>query len=165
MNLTDDPSSYLDAAVVNLFYWNNVIHDLFYHYGFDEKSGNFQENNFNRGGLENDAVIANAQGNLRIYIISTCCYIQGKYLTFIDGSGYNNANFATPPDGRKGRMRMYVWTQTKPRRDGDLESGIIIHEYAHGISTRLTGGPANSNCLGWGEAGGMGVSLSIFLSC
>jgi len=29
-------------------------------------------------------------------------------------------------------------------------------EYAHGISTRLTGGPANSGCLGWGEAGGMG---------
>jgi extracellular elastinolytic metalloproteinase len=52
-------------------------------------------------------------------------------------------------------MRMYVWTQSKPRRDGDLESGIVIHEYAHGISTRLTGGPANSGCLGFGESGGM----------
>ena len=31
-----------------------------------------------------------------------------------------------------------------------------MHEYAHGISIRLTGGPANSGCLGWGEAGGMG---------
>ena len=53
-------------------------------------------------------------------------------------------------------MRMYVWTQTKPGHDGDLESGIIIHEYGHGISTRLTGGPTNSGCLGFGESGGMG---------
>ncbi|KAI8812358.1 Fungalysin metallopeptidase-domain-containing protein [Cladochytrium replicatum] len=134
INLKKQPSSYLDAAVTNLFYWNNVIHDLFYRYGFDEESGNFQENNFGRGGIEGDAVIANAQ----------------------DGSGTNNANFATPPDGMRGRMRMYVWDNTDPYRDGDLEAGIIIHEYAHGISTRLTGGPANSGCLGWGESGGMG---------
>lgn len=53
-------------------------------------------------------------------------------------------------------MRMYVWDIESPARDGDLEAGIIIHEYAHGISTRLTGGPANSGCLGFGESGGMG---------
>ena len=46
---------------------------------------------------------------------------------------------------------MYWWTQQLPFRDGSLESGIVIHEYGHGISTRLTGGPANSGCLGWGE--------------
>lgn len=43
-----------------------------------------------------------------------------------------------------------------PYRDGDLEAGIVIHELSHGLSTRLTGGPANSGCLGWGESGGMG---------
>ncbi|KAG0276017.1 Fungalysin/Thermolysin Extracellular metalloproteinase 5 [Linnemannia exigua] len=120
----------------------NNVHDVFHHYGFDEESGNFQENNFGKGGLGNDAVIANAQ----------------------DGSGYNNANFATPPDGQRGQMRMYVWDITDPMRDGDLESGIIIHEYAHGISTRLTGGPANSGCLGWGEAGGMGEGWGDFFA-
>ena len=73
-------------------------------YGFDEKAGSFQEYNFKRGGNEGDAVIANAQ----------------------DGSGYNNANFATPPDGQKPRMRMYVWNVVDPNRDGDLESGIIV---------------------------------------
>ena len=26
-------------------------------------------------------------------------------------------------------------------RDGDIENGIIIHEYGHGVSNRLTGGP------------------------
>ncbi|KAI1320034.1 Fungalysin/Thermolysin Extracellular metalloproteinase 5 [Mortierella claussenii] len=142
LDLEKDPKSYVDAAVVNLFYWNNQVHDVFHHYGFDEESGNFQENNFERGGLGNDAVIANAQ----------------------DGSGYNNANFATPPDGQHGKMRMYVWDVTEINRDGDLESGIIIHEYAHGISTRLTGGPANSGCLGWGEAGGMGEGWGDFFA-
>jgi extracellular elastinolytic metalloproteinase len=51
-----------------------------------------------------------------------------------------------------------------PHRDGDLESGIIVHEYSHGISTRLTGGPANSGCLGWGEAGGMGEGWGDFFA-
>lgn len=142
LDLTEQPKESIDAAITNLFYWNNVIHDLFYRYGFDEKAGNFQENNLERGGKEGDAVIANAQ----------------------DGSGFNNANFATPPDGQRGKMRMYVWNVVTPYRDGDLESGIIIHEYAHGISTRLTGGPANSNCLGWGEAGGMGEGWGDFFA-
>ncbi|KAF9434794.1 Fungalysin/Thermolysin Extracellular metalloproteinase 5 [Entomortierella beljakovae] len=142
LNLEKDPVTYVDAAVTNLFYWNNQVHDVFYHYGFTEPAGNFQENNFGKGGLDGDAVIANAQ----------------------DGSGYNNANFATPPDGQKGQMRMYVWDITEVARDGDLESGIIIHEYAHGISTRLTGGPANSGCLPWGEAGGMGEGWGDFFA-
>jgi extracellular elastinolytic metalloproteinase len=73
VDLTAEPKSYLDAAITNLFYWNNIMHDLFYKYGFNEESGNFQENNLGRGGKGNDAVIANAQ----------------------DGAGYNNANFAT----------------------------------------------------------------------
>ena len=62
----------------------------------------------------------------------------------------------TPPDGQNGRMRMYLWNTATPFRDGDLEAGIVIHELSHGLSTRMTGGPANSGCLGWGESGGMG---------
>lgn len=134
IDFTEEPREYIDAATTNLFYWNNIIHDIFYEYGFDEVSGNFQENNFGNGGLGGDAVQANAQ----------------------DGGGYNNANFATPPDGQRPRMRMYVWNQVTPNLDGDLDNGIIIHEYAHGISNRLVGGPANSNCMGSGQPGGMG---------
>ncbi|PVU87900.1 hypothetical protein BB559_005833 [Furculomyces boomerangus] len=142
LDLTAEPKTYVNAAVTNLFYLNNMMHDVFYKYGFDEVSGNFQDDNFGRGGLGGDSVIANAQ----------------------DGSGYNNANFATPPDGRQPRMRMYVWNTFKPMRDGDLDAGIVIHEYSHGISIRLTGGPHNSNCLGWGEAGGMGEGWGDFFA-
>ncbi|KAK4701068.1 extracellular elastinolytic metalloproteinase, partial [Phenoliferia sp. Uapishka_3] len=137
-----DPATYINASVTELFYTNNEIHDLFYRYGFDEVSGNFQDYNFGRGGLGDDAVQANAQ----------------------DGSGMNNANFATPPDGSRPRMRMYSWSGSQPYRDGDFEAGIVIHEGAHGISTRLTGGPANSGCLGWGEAGGMGEGWGDFFA-
>ncbi|KAJ1536348.1 Fungalysin/Thermolysin Extracellular metalloproteinase 5 [Nowakowskiella sp. JEL0078] len=142
VDLTLEPRTYEAAAVTNLFYWCNSIHDLFYVYGFDESAGNFQVENFERGGRSSDPVVAHAQ----------------------DGSGYNNANFATPPDGSSGRMRMYRWTQTSPMRDGDLEGGIIMHEYAHGITTRLTGGPADSSCLGWGESGGMGEGWGDFFA-
>ena len=128
------PEKYIAAAVVQLFVTINEYHDLLYAYGFDETSGNFQEHNFGRGGEDGDGVIAFAQ----------------------DGAGTDNADFMTPPDGQRGRMRMYVWDQSTPFRDGDFEAGIVIHEYSHGLSTRLTGGPANSGCLGWGEAGGMG---------
>jgi len=83
-----DPPSYRPAAVTNLFYWNNLIHDLTYQYGFDEASGNFQVDNFGNGGLGGDDVRAEAQ----------------------DGSGTNNANFFTPTDGSRPRMQMFVWS-------------------------------------------------------
>jgi extracellular elastinolytic metalloproteinase len=134
--------SYINATVTQLFYTTNMIHDLYYRYGFTEIAGNFQQYNFGRGGRDGDAVITNAQ----------------------DGSGFNNANFMTPPDGSNGRMRMYLWNTANPYRDGDLEAGIVIHEYSHGLSTRLTGGPLNSGCLGWGESGGMGEGWGDFLA-
>ncbi|KAH6901491.1 extracellular elastinolytic metallo proteinase [Coprinopsis sp. MPI-PUGE-AT-0042] len=138
----EEAKKYINTTVSQLFYTTNMVHDLYYRYGFDEEAGNFQQYNFGRGGRENDGVIANAQ----------------------DGSGYNNANFMTPPDGQNGRMRMYLWNTALPFRDGDLEAGIVIHELTHGLSTRLTGGPLNSGCLGWGESGGMGEGWGDFLA-
>lgn len=142
INLTAAPSTYVPAAVTNLFYWNNIIHDVHYQYGFDERSGNFQVNNYGRGGLGNDDVRAEAQ----------------------DGGGRNNANFLTPPDGQRPRMQMYIWNTVTPNRDGDLDAGIIVHEYGHGISNRLVGGPSNVSCLGNRQQPGEGISdfLSLF---
>ena len=122
--------------ITNLFYWNNILHDLAYNYGFTEVAGNFQANNQGRGGLGNDYVQAEAQ----------------------DGSGTNNANFGTPVDGSRPRMQMFLWTQTNPGRDGDVDNGIILHEYTHGISNRLTGGPSVTNCLNNSEQMGEGWS-------
>jgi extracellular elastinolytic metalloproteinase len=142
LDLTQSPSAYRSAAVTNLYYWNNIIHDIHYHYGFTEAAGNFQVNNYGRGGFDNDPVQADAQ----------------------DGSGTNNANFATPPDGSSGRMQMYLWNQTSPGRDGDLDATIMVHEYGHGVSNRLTGGPANANALDAIQSGGMGEGWSDFFA-
>jgi hypothetical protein len=49
-------------------------------------------------------------------------------------------------------------------RDSSLDNGIVVHEYAHGLSNRLTGGPANVNCLDPAESGGMGEGWSDFLA-
>ncbi|KAJ2858619.1 hypothetical protein GGI22_003283 [Coemansia erecta] len=138
LDLTKDPASYADAAITQLFYTVNTMHDLAYLYGFDEAAGNFQDVNYSGQGVGGDYVVAFAQ----------------------DGGGTNNANFATPPDGQNGVMRMYTWTQMSPARDGDLEQDIVAHEFTHGISNRLTGGPSNADCLNSGEPGGMGEGWS-----
>ncbi|KAJ3028322.1 UNVERIFIED_CONTAM: ammonium transporter [Siphonaria sp. JEL0065] len=127
-----------DAATTSMFYVTNAVHDIFYNYGFTEAAGSFQIDNFGKGGKGNDPVIATSQ----------------------DGAGKNNANFATPPDGYPGKMRMYTFTTATPDRDGALENDIVIHELGHGLSNRLTGGPANSNCLATTMAGGLGEGWS-----
>ena len=279
IDMTASPSEYSNsrAGIDNLFYWNNIMHDISYQYGFDEAAGNFQADNLGRGGLGGDYVNAFA----------------------LDGSGVNNANFYSPPDGENGRMRMFQFNEgqllrfhinspaaiagdytavegnlsyksrlvdkgpfnadvvpvvdgsgsvlgcsmltnaaalagkialvdrgggcnfiakvkyaqnagavavimmnnldgpafimggidttitipalmvsdttgnklfanlsglnasmsaTGQYRDGSLDNGIISHEYTHGISTRLTGGPANSDCLANAEQMGEGWS-------
>jgi PKD repeat protein len=286
LDLTQSPQANRDAIITNLFYMNNVIHDILYRHGFTEETGNFQANNYGKGGVGDDYVLAEAQ----------------------DGGGTNNANFATPDDGSSGRMQMYLWPSSAPAllnlsspadiagnynaveaafgpdltvpvsadlvlyqddtapatnacepainafdiadkivvidrgtcsfivkvqaaeaagaaaaiivnnsgtdpftmtgngavsipsvmisqadgntikaklaagekvsgtlskagnaapdRDGSLDNGIIIHEYGHGVSNRLTGGPSNSGCLFNDEQGGEGWSdwLALLLT-
>ena len=81
------------GAVTQLFYLTNWYHDRLFHLGFDEAAGNFQTVNFSGLGAGGDAVRADAQ----------------------DGSGTNNANFSTPPDGMPGRMQMYRFTGSRGR--------------------------------------------------
>ncbi len=85
-------STYINAAITNLFYQNNIMHDLWYQYGFNEANRNFQIANYGRGGVGNDAVNAEAQDASQ----STT-------------PAFNNANFSTPTDGSKPRMQMYLW--------------------------------------------------------
>ncbi|MBF9144043.1 M36 family metallopeptidase [Hymenobacter properus] len=50
-------------------------------------------------------------------------------------------------------------TTAPPDRNGGFDNGIIAHEYAHGITTRLTGGPAGATaCLDNEEQMGEGWS-------
>ncbi|MBP1166747.1 hypothetical protein JOE44_003631 [Chryseobacterium sp. PvR013] len=99
----DNPITYKDAAITNLFYMNNKMHDIFYKFGFTEAARNFQTNNFGKGGIQGDAVRAEA----------------------FDGSGLNNANFAAGYEAvisgttylSVPRMQMYLWDRTQPAND------------------------------------------------
>ncbi len=137
LDLTQQPSTYRDAVVTQLFYWCNWMHDKLYGLGFNEASGNFQNNNFGRGGAGNDAVQAEAQ----------------------DGAGTDNANFSVPSDGSPGRMQMYIFSGPTPNRDGDLDATVILHEYTHGLSNRLVGGGGGISAL---ATSGMGEGWSDF---
>ena len=59
---------------------------------------------------------------------------------------------------------MYLWTFNKPQRDGSLDASVPIHEYTHGISNRLTGGPSAASCLRATESGGLGEGWSDTLA-
>jgi hypothetical protein len=107
------------AAIVNLFYMNNMMHDIFYGFGFNEENGNFQQVNIfagdpagNRGGIAQDGILAQAQ----------------------DGGGTNNANFLTLADGVNGQMQMYLWTAAIP---ADI---VYINQNTYDTNYNVTGG-------------------------
>ena len=88
IDFTQHAQNYREAVVTNLFYGNNTFHDIMHGFGFDEPSGNFQANNYGRGGGGGDYVRAEAA----------------------DGNGVNNANFSTPAaDSGTPRMQMFLW--------------------------------------------------------
>ncbi|WP_420458963.1 M36 family metallopeptidase [Neolewinella sp.] len=112
------PVDIVEASLTQLFYTNNMLHDWLYRHGFDEASGNYQQNNYGRGGRGRDPVRAETH----------------------DSSGTNNANFSTRGDGSSGRMQMYLWgtssllTVLAPddlagnRRTGSAEFGARVGE-------------------------------------
>ena len=94
-DLTKDPGvspDQIKAAVTQLFYNVNWMHDYWYDSGFDEKSKVAQASDYGRtGGVEGDPLHAEAQ----------------------DGADFNqsdNANMSTPSDGTSPTMQMYVWS-------------------------------------------------------
>ena len=135
---TVDPRTQQAAVVTNLFYYNNIMHDFSYNLGFTETARNFQVNNFGRGGTGNDSVRAEAQ----------------------DGSGTNNANFATPPDGSRPRMQQFLFVNPTPDRDSSIDGDVVFHEYGHGISNRLIGN--GSGGLSGTQSGAMGEGWSDY---
>jgi extracellular elastinolytic metalloproteinase len=132
-----DPKN-LQNSLVGMFFHVNWLHDRWYEAGFDEASGNAQKNNFGRGGLGGDPILA--EGN--------------------DFSGTDNANMATPADGTSPRMQMYEFLgpEPLPSRTSNHEALITFHEMGHYITNRMIG---NANGLtnrqgramgeGWGD--------------
>lgn len=122
------PLAFPDAAVTNLFYWMNRAHDLHYQYGFDEASGNFQANNFGRGGVGGDPIFAYAHFGSQAS----------------GGGQFENSFFSVQggtDDGLPAEVSMFVSGGAGPYgdlfTDGSYDAEVMIHEYTHGVSERL----------------------------
>jgi extracellular elastinolytic metalloproteinase len=122
-DLTEHSQTYREAVVANLFYGCNTFHDIFYRYGFDEPSGNFQANNYGRGGGEGDYVRCEAA----------------------DGSGTNNANFSTPAaDSGTPRMQMFLW----PGNQFGSQNEVVAGGTSFGAGWARFGPPATNAGVG-----------------
>lgn len=111
-SINADQFSNQNASITNLFYISNKIHDIFYMFGFTSAAKNFQNKNFGLGGAEGDYVLAEAQ----------------------DGTDINNANFASPQDGTKPRMQMYMWSAANRLFYYNLPSTAIPRQPTVGIA-------------------------------
>ncbi len=142
LDLQDEPrEGYADAAVVQLFYWCNWMHDRLYDLGFTEEAFNFQFENFS-GGTQGDPVLADAQ----------------------DSFTGNNAWMTIPyADGVSPRMEMFLFDGPQPDRDVVLDTEVVLHEYTHGLSVRRVAKQVAGG-MGQLQAGGLGEGWSDFMA-
>ncbi len=138
----DDPDEKGDfQKVLNIFYYCNFMHDFLYVLGFREADGNFQKDNFGRAGLQGDRVDARSH----------------------PGAVNGTANMGTPVDGKMPVMNMGLVTNTD--RHTAMDSSVVFHEYTHGLTNRLVGGPMNDAALEADQSGGMGEGWSDYMAC
>ena len=131
----------LQNSIVGMFFHVNWLHDRWYEAGFDEASGNAQQDNFGLGGIDGDPILA--EGN--------------------DFSGTDNANMSTPPDGSSPRMQMFRFDGPNPlpSRTSNHEALITFHEMGHYITNRLVG---NGSGLMNVQGGAMGEGWGDFFA-
>ena len=101
---TSLPTTYTQASTTNLFYMNNIMHDVWYQYGFTEAAGNFQKDNYGRAGT--GGAVSSATGDY-VFADAQDGYSQAT-------ATLNNANFSTPNDGSRPRMQMFLWNAGAP---------------------------------------------------
>jgi hypothetical protein len=130
-----------DAVITQAFYYTNMLHDRLYGYGFDEPSGNFQNDNFGLGGSAGDRVNVLVDWSADSGI---CC----------------NAKMNTPADGGSPRLELRLGLMPD---NNDMHRAMngdtVTHEWGHGLSNRLVGlgslgGGAQPDALGegWSDA-------------
>jgi extracellular elastinolytic metalloproteinase len=130
-----------EQKVLNIFYFNCVMHDFFYLLGFRERDGNFQRDNLGRGGIASDRVDARAYS----------------------GPVSGTASMGTPIDGSSPVMKMGLVQSTN--RHTAFDSSVVFHEFMHGVTNRLVGGPHNSRALDEPQSGGMGEGWGDYIAC
>jgi extracellular elastinolytic metalloproteinase len=129
--------------------------------GFTEAAGNFQLKNHGKQGKAGDPVATQTDDGASSGT--------GQLHGLPDGNHIDNANMATPPDGHRPTMQMYLQHQPgtqypsedpfSPTNVGD-EADTVYHEYTHGLSNRLNVDVHGRTTLGGVQAGAMGEAWS-----
>jgi extracellular elastinolytic metalloproteinase len=141
--LTFSPARPMGQAqlVLNLFFYTSYMHDYFYLLGFRERDGNFQRDNFGAGGLPSDAVDARVYPNP----------VRGT------------ATMTTHVDGTSPVLRMGPYPPTD--RHTALDASVVFHEYAHGVTNRLIGGPLDVRALDAPQSQALSEAFSDYFAC
>ena len=124
----------MDALLTNAFYFCNYLHDFFALFGFDDAAGNFERSPSGDG----DRVV------VRVYPEEV----------------YGTANMTTSAEGRGAVMRL----GRLGKRHTALDADVVFHEFAHGVSNRLVGGPADDRALLQPQSRGMGEGWSDYFA-
>jgi extracellular elastinolytic metalloproteinase len=160
-NLADSWQVNKNEAATQLFYFVNRFHDhlMTDAIGFDEASGNFQQNNTTGQGLGGDPVLAQADDGAN------------TDAGLPDGNHIDNANMDTRPDGGLGSGRMQMYLFKAPDVPGEPvdpfaavngadDPSIVYHEYTHGLSNRLITDAQGYGAITGIQSGAMGEAWS-----
>ena len=150
----------IQQSATQAFWFANAFHDHLRDaqgIAFDEASGNFETTNSSGQGAGGDQV--------KVQVMNGANTGKGQNRGFPDSAHVNNADFITLGDGTAPQMQLYLFTSWY-FRDGSHEVGswddasTVYHEYTHGLSTRLVGGPSNYQSLDADQSGAMGEGWS-----
>jgi extracellular elastinolytic metalloproteinase len=130
-----------EQHVVNGFYHACYLHDLFYLLGFREQEGNFQQDNFGRGGTGNDRV------DVRVY----------------ERPVLYTASMTFPPEGTGPVLKLGLVSSTG--RNTALDASVVFHEYMHGVTNRLVGGAIDAHALSAPQSMAMGEGWGDYVAC
>jgi hypothetical protein len=120
LDFNSDPFISVEATTVNAFTLANVFFTRAFAWGFGEAEGNFQDRNFSGEGQEGD--------RLKVFVQP-------------DWFGQSNNAFFSggAADGETAAIVLLPFNGPNPARDSGLDSQVVVHELAHGITIRLLG--------------------------
>ena len=122
------------AQTVHGFYTINMLHDVYYRYGFNEAAGNYQSTNYTGQGIGGDHLILNVNdpdaqpggANGPAY------FAPGFTLGIpIDGG----------LDGQNGTIELGSYGASAIDRGITMDNDVVLHEHGHAVFGRIVGGP------------------------
>lgn len=129
-----------EEQAINAFFVCNSMHDFFSLIGFAERDGNFQQKNFGNEGKAGDRLVVSV-------------------------SAASGANMRAQNDGAPAELTLGLWKQDNQLGNPTaLDAGVVIHEFAHGVSQRLVSGRLQKDALSEPQSLALGEAWSDYFA-